>query len=475
MRRLFSSSQVAVEISSSSIKVVRVDFTSRLPRITRASIYALAENNRAGVTSALRRVRNEFDCTRVIAGVLGREVNVKNFLFPHMEKPELRKALHWKIAESLSKSAADYVLNISSPTDTETDSTGVKKLVVVIAVLKQHLNDLTAIFRESGLEVDFIEAQVRALLNLALFNKQLDKIKPVGILDIGVSTSNLSVYENGIVKYARDFPYGADSRTDSSAFGGRISRQITESMEFYRKMFGVKPLQKLLLTGGGSIRTDIFESISSGLDFPVEELKILPSAPGVIPEGSHPVFAVAAGLAVTARKNALFVSSSVGTKFFILLRSQHELTTVAVLASLIAAHLIFFLLAGAGSSVRCAILQSKIRSLESTYSRIHEVETAVKKNRVDTAGLLQLEKRKIHWGDTLLHLSNSLPEGVQITSILQNEGGIALNGKAVEFRMVTELMDALENAPGISSNKLSEAKIGPDGQVAFRLQSRSKP
>ena len=135
----------------------------------------------------------------------------------------------------------------------------VKAFFITYSIL--HLEDLIEVIAQAGVETIDVIASPMAISQLALSEKQ--KIVGVALVNIGLETTSLSVFENGLPMLIHTFSIGGNDITNDIALGLKIPLDKAEHLKLgsVGEEFSKKKLDEII----EARLTDIFELIDNHL------------------------------------------------------------------------------------------------------------------------------------------------------------------------------------------------------------------
>jgi cell division protein FtsA len=150
-----------------------------------------------------------------------------------------------------------------------------------ITCSSQHLDDLLAVLAEAGIETIDITAASIAGSYIALSEKQ--KIVGSGLVNIGMETVSLAVFENGSPIYLNTFSIGSSDITNDIALGLKIPLERAEIFKTQNdsEEFPKKKLDEII----NARLSDIFELIENHLK-KIKRNELLPAGVVFIGGGS---------------------------------------------------------------------------------------------------------------------------------------------------------------------------------------------
>ncbi|MCD5374895.1 cell division protein FtsA [Candidatus Gracilibacteria bacterium] len=175
-----------------------------------------------------------------------------------------------------------------------------RKLEVIANIFsmnKNILGNMKKAVADVGIEVYDIYPNLLASAEGVLTKRQ----KELGVvcIDIGASTTGITVYEEGVLKFSSVIPIGGDSVTNDIALGARTSIDVAENLKINHSALGLEegvdkeveiPLNEIIQSEEGSITNLYLSQIVSAryeeiLYFISAELKKA-GRDGMLPEGA---------------------------------------------------------------------------------------------------------------------------------------------------------------------------------------------
>lgn len=307
-------SVAGLDIGSSSIKIVELD-----GKMNSLSLQALGFENLPGdtvidgqimelntVSESISNIckDHQIKCNQFVTGVSGHSVIIKNIVLPPMSREELEESIDWHAEEHIPFDLSDVTL------DYHVTAEGAEATQVLIAACKrERIDNLKQSIQLSGHQPVVIDVDTFALQNCYEVNYQPDDSQVVTLLNIGASTMNINIVQGTRSLFTRDITIGGSQFTDVLQKNLGISFQHAEALkrgvmtdvedaeekaieplmnnvmemvameiqktfDFYRATAddGGLPVQKILISGGGSKLAGLREGLSERLELPVEIL-----------------------------------------------------------------------------------------------------------------------------------------------------------------------------------------------------------
>jgi type IV pilus assembly protein PilM len=312
-RKVGSKGLVGLDIGSSSVKAVELQgkpgslallnlgFENLQPdTVVDGQIMELNDvsNVVAGIFSG-----HQFKTDRVVAGVSGSSVIVKNIIVPQMTREELEESIDWHAEEhipfEISDVSLDYMVVGSNPDSLQ---------VLMAACKRDFIANLRQAIQLAGKQPAIIDVDAFALQNCYEINYEPPDNLIVALLNVGASTMNINILKGVRSVFTRDVSVGGNQYTallqkelgltyeqaEAVKRGGAppshvesvdidgvletvsdmLALEISKTFDFYRATADDSgaAVQKILISGGGSKLKNLPEFLSHRFEMPVERL-----------------------------------------------------------------------------------------------------------------------------------------------------------------------------------------------------------
>lgn len=293
---------VGLDIGSACIKLVVFERKEKVKILKKFSCAALPPGE---------DIAQSVDTFVKSEGISGRPVNIslsgqpvvmRYLSLPQMNKEELKGAMQFEAKELIPFPLEEMILDCAVTQEKIKDN---KMQVVVAAVRKSAVQERMQLLEKVGLVPKIIDIDCFCLTNAFTYSYALagqetgqSKGETVGLLNIGARLTNLIILENGALKFSRDIAYGAGESTLSN-----LSSEISSSIDYYENQIGL-PIEKIYLSGGGSLLPNITDFISHHVGAPLVNFDVFtgitidPALPTEELKARQPLFVVALGLAL---------------------------------------------------------------------------------------------------------------------------------------------------------------------------------
>jgi type IV pilus assembly protein PilM len=307
-------SVAGLDVGSSSIKMVELDGKANnlnlvsfgyenLPGDTIVDGQIMELNVVSDVIQSVCSTHN-VNADKVVTGVSGHSVIIKNIVLPPMSREELEESIDWHAEEhipyDLSEVSLDYQVTAES-----SDSMH----VLIAACKRERIDQIKQAIQLAGKQPIVIDVDTFALQNCYEVNYQPDDSQVVTLLNIGASTMNVNIVRGTRSLFTRDITVGGSQFTDvlqrslglsyqqaeavkrgvANAADGIeeksieplmnnvtdiVANEIQKTFDFYRATADDPNMvvQKILISGGGSKLNGLARDLSARLEMPVEIL-----------------------------------------------------------------------------------------------------------------------------------------------------------------------------------------------------------
>jgi type IV pilus assembly protein PilM len=303
-----------LDVGSSSIKMVELD-----GKANNLNLVSFGFENLPGdtivdgqimelnvVSDVIQNVcsSHQINADKVVTGVSGHSVIIKNIVLPPMSREELEESIDWHAEEhipfDLSEVSLDYQITGESQDGMH---------VLIAACKRDRIDNIRQAIQLSGRQPVIIDVDTFALQNCYEHNYQPSDNEVVALLNIGASTMNVNIVKGVRSLFTRDITVGGSQFTDvlqrnlglsyqqaeavkrgvtNAAEGVEeksieplmnnvtelVANEIQKTFDFYKQTGEDKQavVQKILISGGGSKLSGLAGDLSRKLELPVEVL-----------------------------------------------------------------------------------------------------------------------------------------------------------------------------------------------------------
>ncbi|MGB9715561.1 MAG: type IV pilus assembly protein PilM [Thermodesulfovibrionales bacterium] len=469
------SETIGLDIGSHSIKLVGIKMTSNGPVLTHAGIKKIPhiedKEDINHISDTIKSLYREVGLKlgKVNMTVSGSGAFIRQIILPSMPKAELKEAVRWEIKNYLpfpveTAEVDFYILN-------EFLEDNIKKLnILVVACPKSIVERTISIAKKTGLRVVHLDICPFAIWNTMLVFRELTKKEVIAVIDLGNEKTGIHIFKDGALQFTRDIAPAGEDITKAIMDGivseeeqwqiyekaekikqelGVFSKashmlsfvrpvleklvgEITRSLDYYKNLFNIEKIDRILITGGGSNLIDIATYLSDELHLPVEQFapfkKILPDSKKIDPqiakvlEPMSAMFTIAVGVALPEKKRIELLPAK--PAYWTKERLERLIPVSASAVVLI----IFFLISYHINSQMSVIKREhdekiqKVKELDALQEKIVLLKDKESKVKQDLSIFPSSLINRISFHDILDTIGRIIPDNVTVT-ILSVEGG----------------------------------------------------
>jgi general secretion pathway protein L len=280
---------LGLDIGTYSVKVAEIDVTSKGYVLSAFHEMHLSldpqKDRKLEIIETLRQFSANFDAsnTRWVMGVAQDRVSVHQKRFPFRERPKIIKSLPFELEDEIPLDIDDTIFDAKI-----TDYAGLFAEVLTVACPKDVVEEVLALAKDGGFDVDIVSVEGLALANV-FENPELpppEKLAPLKsedeepasaqpptparlILHLGNSHSNLLVYRDGAMVAVRSLQWGGADIADAVVQTFQVpifeAVKVLESRSF------------ILMNSAGATKDQIHLSttIASSVDGLLGELRLV--------------------------------------------------------------------------------------------------------------------------------------------------------------------------------------------------------
>lgn len=188
--------------------------------------------NEQGVVAALQNLVGSISngSANVAMAVSGDHVIVRNLVVPVMPDDELAEAIRYEAEALLPISLSDVTIDFVKYDITE-DASGRLQEILVVAVKNEAIDRLVRIGAAVGLEPTIMDIEPLALLRAIrkLDRAAISRDENCAIVNIGSSSTNISVFKHGQLAFTRTLVIGGHRLSLSLVNQGHMSMEEAEA------------------------------------------------------------------------------------------------------------------------------------------------------------------------------------------------------------------------------------------------------
>lgn len=306
-----SNKVIGLDIGTNSIKLVELDVGARKTTVLSFGVTPTPAGTIAGgeiidpvtLSQAIKSLIEKTNSKRKHAsvGIWGTAVIVKRVSLPKMDLNLLDEQIKWEAEQyipfDIQEINLEYHVLASSQASADTMD------ILLVAAKKDLIMNYLETVEGAGVSCSILDVSSFALANCFMRNHPELAHETNAIFDIGSGITNFVVVENGEVVFARDIPMGGSNYTSDIQKGMGVSveeaeglkldislgrpapedlktivqashesfcDELNRSLDFYTSTSTQGRIQRIYLTGGGSLMIGLKESLSNLSQIPVD-------------------------------------------------------------------------------------------------------------------------------------------------------------------------------------------------------------
>jgi len=270
-----------------------------------------------------------------VLSVSGHSVIVKRITLPEMSEDELSESITWEAEQYIPFAIEDVNLDfqILGPSG----AGGNTMDAILVAAKKDKINDYISLVTEAGLNPVIMDVDAFALENMFEVNYEIEPGKVDALVNIGAEVMNVNILRDGVSVFTRDSSVGGNSYTEAlqrdlgvsiedaerlkrgedagmasyseakpviDSVSEDIAGEAGRTVDFFRGTTGIDTVDRIILSGGGSLVNgfvDIFKDKTDArveLANPFRNISMDPGVDTALVQSTAPAASVVMGLAL---------------------------------------------------------------------------------------------------------------------------------------------------------------------------------
>ncbi len=302
---------IGLDIGTNSIKVVELDLGQRKTKVLSFGVLPTPAGTLAGgeitdpvtLSQSIRELIQKINSKRKHAsvGTWGTAVIVKRVSLPKMDLQLLDEQIRWEAEQYIPFDIQEINLEYHVLTGTQSNVDTMD--VLLVAAKKDLIMNYLETVEAAGISCSILDVSSFALANCFVQNRGTQISETAAIFDIGSGITNFVVIENGETVFSRDIPLGGFSYTSDIQKGMGVSieeaegfkldislgrpapddlkpiiqvahesfcDELSKSLDFFTSTSTHSRIDKIYVTGGGSLMIGLKESLANLSQIPVE-------------------------------------------------------------------------------------------------------------------------------------------------------------------------------------------------------------
>jgi type IV pilus assembly protein PilM len=260
----------------------------------------------SAVSAAIKELwsATRFSHKKVVLGVANQRVIVRQVDLPYMPADDLKKALPFQVQDFLPMPVDEAVLDFHT-LETVTDTNGARLMRgLLVAASRETVLANVRCAEMAGLSVSMVDLTSFAVLRAVGRRTDLD-VQTEALVDIGARVTNIVVHSGGVPRFVRILLMGGQDITDSVAerlglplmeaeglkqqvglvdVAGELAAagraveatasafvdEVRGSLDYYRASNPDAPVERLVVSGGGSLLRGLADRLAGATRLPVQ-------------------------------------------------------------------------------------------------------------------------------------------------------------------------------------------------------------
>lgn len=269
---------IGLDIGSSAVRAAEIEVRQGRRALRRYAQVGLPAGyvvdgevvNELGVAEALRRLWAEggFSSNRVVLGVSGPRVFVRQAEVPSMGLDDLRSSLRFNAQEMVPISLDDAAFDFSVLGETEAEPGGQRKMTILLVAAHQEvLRTYLGVLKMAGLNAVSMDSTALALVRAVPMQVSAEENPGLDVLvSVGADMTTVAVREGGVPRFIRSLTVGGTKLTSGLAESMHLEMAVAERLKRGAVPEGTPQLSQVRRAMAQNIR-DIAEDVRATVDF----------------------------------------------------------------------------------------------------------------------------------------------------------------------------------------------------------------
>jgi type IV pilus assembly protein PilM len=229
---------IGLDIGSSSIKAVELDWGKKTPRLKHFGMIplppeAIVDGAFMDSASIVESIRSLIEGLRiktktVAVSISGHSVYIKTINVPNMSEEQLEESIRWEAEQQIPFDIEDVNLDFQILNEQVSPD---QMAVLLVAAKKDMINDYTAVIEEAGLQPAIVDVDVFAIENAYNLNFESSEDDVVALVNIGASVMNINILKGGTSAFTRDISIGGRQITEEIQKRLKLTYEEAESVK----------------------------------------------------------------------------------------------------------------------------------------------------------------------------------------------------------------------------------------------------
>lgn len=240
---------------------------------------------------------HKFPTNKVNLSLSGKATLVRDLWVPQMSQKELKASIQYELDQYIPFPVEEVYYDSYILEETPLTRKEAQMRVILAVANKRIVEGRLKWIKDAGLQPNIIDMDALALYNAFVWTADdSQKQGTAGLIDIGFSKVIIDIVSSGILTFTREIAYGSgrvaegvskgismskdeaeemlkagDSRIEGwvQDLVSRLSKELWSSFEYYEGQ-EQRSIERVYLTGGGSLLAGLSDSLGQAIDLPLE-------------------------------------------------------------------------------------------------------------------------------------------------------------------------------------------------------------
>jgi len=261
---------IGLDIGSSSIKAVELDWGKRTPKLKHFGMIPLppeaivdgAFMDSASIVESIRSLIEglRIKTKQVGVSISGHSVYIKTINVPTMSEVQLEESIKWEAEQQIPFDIEDVNLDFQILDEQVSPD---QMPVLLVAAKKDMINDYTAVIEEAGLQPTIVDVDVFAIENAYNLNFESPGDEVVALVNIGASVMNINILKGGTSAFTRDISIGGRQITEEIQKRLKMTYEEAEALKVRERDAGAQSVEveKIIQATAEQLATEVRRSL----------------------------------------------------------------------------------------------------------------------------------------------------------------------------------------------------------------------
>ena len=269
--KLFAKKElIGLDIGSSSIKAVELDWGKRTPKLKHFGVIPLppeaivdgAFMDSASIVESIRSLIEglRIKTKQVAVSISGHSVYIKTINVPSMSEVQLEESIKWEAEQQIPFDIEDVNLDFQILDEQGSPD---QMPVLLVAAKKDMINDYTAVIEEAGLQPTIVDVDVFAIENAYNLNFESPEDEVVALVNIGASVMNINILKGGTSAFTRDISIGGRQITEEIQKRLKMTYEEAEALKIRERDAGTQSVEvdRIIQATAEQLATEVRRSL----------------------------------------------------------------------------------------------------------------------------------------------------------------------------------------------------------------------